>query len=408
MSLRSRPSAIAILLSTLAILVATLHQSGSSLPRGWSFSLISGDAALAEIIQNLLLFIPLGVSLTLAGVRPLRAIALGALLSFSVEFAQQWIPGRDPTGGDILCNTISTALGTALVRLAPRWLTTPPDRSARQALGTAVIAVLVWFGTAALLRPTFPPPPYRVLPAPDFAHWGQYQGEIRTAQLERGMLIVEAVAPPRPPGRVSPLATILDARGTRATTLAVNGSDLSLRYHMPAVRLTLEQPDLRWRGALAKIAPGDTFTAATGHEDGRICLALNRDWRCDLGYTIGDGWKLIFYPQGWPAWRLAVINALWVAGCVIGVGYWAARTTGGEKSGCEKDGGEGTARGRRSARMAKVAVALALLGLIIVPIATELKATTLWEWIGALVGIEVGLTLGNRTLKGRLGNDTRL
>lgn len=31
--------------------------------------------ALAEVIQNLLLFIPLGMALVLAGVRPLRAIA---------------------------------------------------------------------------------------------------------------------------------------------------------------------------------------------------------------------------------------------------------------------------------------------------------------------------------------------
>ena len=119
-----------VALSTLAILVATLRSQGGALAPGWSFSITSGDAALAELIQNLLLFLPLGVSLTLAGVRPRRAIALGVLLSFAVEFAQQWIPGRDPSTGDILCNSISTALGVTLVRFAPRWLTTPPRRLA--------------------------------------------------------------------------------------------------------------------------------------------------------------------------------------------------------------------------------------------------------------------------------------
>lgn len=205
------------------------------------------------------------------------------------------------------------------------------------------------------------------------------------------MLEVEAVAPSRPHRRPAPLAAILDARNTKATILAVDGTDLLLRYHVPAVTLTLEQPDLRWRDALAHIAPRDTFTAATGREGSKICLALNLDWRCDLGYTIGDGWKLIFYPEGWPSWILAVINAGWVAGCVIGVGFWAARTTAAK-------GGEG----QRRAAMAKIAVALALAGLIVVPIVTNLKATTLWEWIGALLGIELGLVLGNRALKSRI------
>ena len=378
--------------STFAILLATLHTSGSELAEGWTWSLTSGESALAELIQNLLLFIPLGLSLSLAGVPLLRTVAIGAGLSFTVEFLQQWIGGRDPSVGDLVNNTVSTALGAGLARLAPRFLHTPPHRSAWHALGTAVIAVLAWFGTAALLRSTFPPPPYYVIPKPDYHAWGHYRGEIRSARLERAMLIVGSVAPARWPGRISPLAAVLDAQGTRATILAVDGPDLSLRYHMPAVRFTLEQPDLRWRGALATIAPGDTFSAATGRDRGSVCLALNRDWRCGLGYTIGDGWRLIFDPQGWPAWMLALINACWVAGCVIGVGYWAARTTGGEK-----DGGEGAAKGRRWATIAKVAVALSLLGLIVVPLATELNATRLVEWIGALVGIEAGLILGGRS-----------
>jgi len=160
----------------------------------------------------------------------------------------------------------------------------------------------------------------------------------------------------------------------------VHERDLSLRYHMPAVALTLEQPDLRWRDALGNIAPGDTFSAATGREGGKICLALNLDWRCDFGYTIGDGWKLIFYPEGWPSWILTMINGCWVAGCVIGVGYWAARTQGGEKG---------------QQRAAKVAVAIALIGLIAVPSVTVLKGTSLVEWIGALGGLELGLMLGS-------------
>ena len=389
---RSRAAAWGgVALATLAILAATLHSQGGALPPGWSFSITSGDAALAELIQNLLLFIPLGVCLTLAGVRPRRAIALGALLSFAVEFAQQWIPGRDPSTGDILCNSISTALGVALVRFAPHWLTTAPRRSAWQALATAVVAVLTWIGTGAVLRQSFPPPPYHTVNAPAFDYWAQYHGAVLWSNFV-GPLSVRAVAPAHPPDRSSPLVGVLDARAVEVFILSMDGHDLSLRYRMPAINWKLETPDLRWRGAFAAIAPGDTFTAAAAASaDGKqICLGLNGEKHCGFGYTVGDGWKLIFYPERWPGGLLTAINALWIAGCVVGVGFWAARTSGGERS-----GGEGAAT-------AKVAVGIVLLALVFVPYFMGMKGTSLWEWIGALGGIEAGLVLGNRALKSRL------
>ena len=375
---------IALAASTLFILIASLHVAGDTLPRGWSFALTTGEAGLAELLQNLILFIPLGLSLALAGIPVLRAVAIGALLSLSVEFAQQWIPGRDPSLGDIICNTTSTAIGAGLVRLAPRWLTVSPDRSGRHALGAALLAVLMWFGTAAVLKPTFGSSPYQVVPRPDWNFWGRYRGAVTEATLVNGLLYVKATFPNSPPRRPCPLAAVMNAQGQPATILAIAKRDLTMRYHMPAVTITLEQPDLRWDDILNTIAPGDTFTASTGHEGGHLCLALNTSWRCDLGYTIGDGWKLIFYPEHWAGWVLAVINALWVAGWTVGVGYWAGRTS---------LGGEG----RR--RAAKVAVAIVLLGMVIVPMTTHLKGSSLLEWVGALAGIELGLVLGSQSWK---------
>jgi len=384
-------------LATLAILVATLHAGGTKIAPGWSFSITSGDAALAELIQNLLLFIPLGLSLTLAGVRPLRVVALGALLSFAVEFAQQWIPGRDPSVGDIVCNSISTALGVALVLFAPQWLTTAPRRSAWQALATAVAAVLVWIGTGAMLRQSFPPPPYHTANAPELNSWGRYQGQVLWSSFAIGALSVRATAPPRPPGRAAPLVAVLDPRNVELFILAMDGRDLSLSYHMPAIRWTLGAPDLRWRGAFANVAPGDTFTAATSSDGKQICLGLNGEKRCGFGYTLGDGWKLIFDPERWPGGVLTTINALWVAGCVIGVGWWAARTA----TTTVRDG-----KGRYETVIARIAVGIVLLGLVVAPMATGLKGTSLWEWIGAFGGIELGLVLGNPGVMGSALSDT--
>jgi hypothetical protein len=376
---KKRVPVILAVLSTAAILFFTLRPgSNAELARGWSFSLTSGPAALAELIQNLLLFIPLGVSLTLTGVRPVRVVAIGGLLSFMVEFLQQWIPGRDPSVGDIVCNTTSTALGVLLVVAAPLWLWAPPRRSVWQARLTALIAVLVWYGTGAIVRQTFPPVPYRLLTTPDLAYLGHYEGKGIKVTTGLGSLEVLAVAAPSPPGRTSPLVAALDGNDARVVLLSVDGQDLTLRYYMPALRWTLEQPDLRLRGAMRSVAPGDTFTAATWHDSTNICLRVNATEHCHLGYTIGDGWKLIYYPEGRPPWTLGLINTLWIFGCVVGVGFWAARGS--------------------NAKGGWLGMGLVIAGLLMVPLMTGLNPTPVYEWIGAVGGMAVGYLVARRSI----------
>jgi len=392
---RNQYAILAVALSTLAILVATLHTAGGELPTGWSLTISDGDDALAGLIQNLLLFIPLGASLVLAGVHPLVAVAIGSALSCSVEVAQQWIPGRDPSLGDIICNANSTAIGVALVVFAPRWLwppLPPSRRAAWQALATACLAVLVWLGTGAVLRPIFPDPPYHDLWTPDWDFWGHYRGKVLSspgtisARDRTFALRATVVAPSRPPGRDSPLVVIADSRGTNLLILGADGSDLLLLYHTRALPLTLEHPDLRWRGALARVAPQDTFTAQTWRGEHGVCLGVNSAQRCGYGYTIGDGWKLIFYPEHFPVWLLSLINTLWITGWTIGVGWWAAmgrRDTTAARSG----GGEGAA-------IAWVAIVVVLLGVLLVPMITGLKMTPVIEWLGAVAGLGAGWFLG--------------
>ena len=360
--------------STLAIAIATLHSSGG-ITRGWSFYLTSGDAALGELIANLILFIPLGVSLTLAGARPQRVVAAGALLSFTVEFLQQWIPGRDPSVGDIVANSISTALGVLLVVAAPLWLHVSPRRSAWQARLTAALAVFVWYGTGLLVRQDFPPGPYHIVPTPRIHSLANYEGKVLEVTPGFESVEVRAVAPATPPGRTSPLLAGLARNDEPVLVLAVDDHDLTLGYDMPALHWTLEQPPLRLHNGMTQVAPNDTFTVATWHDSTNICLRVNATTRCHLGYTIGDGWKLIYSPEGWAPWLLGVINTLWMVGCVIGVGYWAAN----------KSGGGGL-----------LAMGIVIAGVLMVPLLTGLKPTPIYEWIGAVGGIAIGWWLRRR------------
>ena len=359
-------------LSAAAVVFFTLRPAGEEL-NTWSYYLTSGDAALAELFQNLLLFLPLGVSLTLAGVRPFRVVALGGLLSFTVEFLQQYIPGRDPSVGDIVCNTISTALGVLLIVAAPIWLWVSPRRSIWQARITALLAVLVWYGTGAMLREVLPPGPYQIVTTPSFPNFGEYNGHVLKITPGIGSVEVLAVAAPAPPDRRSPLIARLGANDERVLILSIDGPDLTLRYYMPALRWTLVQPDLRLRGAMQPVAPHDTFTAATRHDSTNICLRVNATERCHLGYTIGDGWKLIYYPEGGPPWMLGLINILWVFGCVVGVGYWAAKGGGGW-----------------------LAMGFVIAGLLMVPLLTGLKPTPVYEWFGAVGGMGMGYWMAVR------------
>jgi hypothetical protein len=41
-----------VALSTFFILLATLHVAGRTIPPGWSFSLVSGNEALADLIPD--------------------------------------------------------------------------------------------------------------------------------------------------------------------------------------------------------------------------------------------------------------------------------------------------------------------------------------------------------------------
>ena len=392
-----------VAVSTLFILVATLHIAGRTIPPGWSFSLASGNEALAELIQNLLLFMPLGASLTLVGVPPLRAVAIGTALSFSVEFAQQWIPGRDPSVGDIVINTASTGLGVAVVAAARRWLWTPPPAiGARLALGTSVAALLVWTATGVLLRPDFPAPPYHDGWTPHLDYWARYRGKVLSARLGSvtlaqdtiadGQLLlktgqaleVAVVAPSRPPRRESPIIGLFDQRGTHVLILYADGADLVVLHHMKAIALKLEEVDLRWRHALARVTPEDTFVVQTSRGEDGVCLSINSARRCGFGYTIGDGWKLIFYPEHFPAWLYSLLNICWMAGWTVGVGWWAARTT---------------------AAIPAAATAVVLLGLVIIPVITGLKATPITEWFGAIGGLGLGYVLALRVLGSGTWND---
>ncbi len=323
-------SAFGVALALAAILIATLRPAGGELPRGWSFALVEREGGLAEVLQNIILFGPLGVALALGNTRTLRNIAAGALLSLAVEVAQQWIPGRDPNVGDLVFNTLGTAGGVLLLRIAPRWLFAPPRRAAWLSLAAATFAATVWLSTGWLLRPILPGTGALEFRTPDLGgHMDIYSGRVLAVTGRLGVaepLRVVAIAG-APTEHLAPLLVVDDRPGPPGSLLGADRGDLVLRNRSPSMLLGLDRPDLRARGALAGVAPGDTFTAVawTDGKGPALCLARDDERACGLGYTMGDGWQLIFYPAHFPPTALSLLNTLWIAGWCLGLGWWGQR-----------------------------------------------------------------------------------
>jgi VanZ like protein len=357
-----------------AILIATLFPSGSELAPGWTTAIVGGDDALAGVVQNVLLFMPLGVGLALGGMRGVRLAAVGTLLSFSVEFAQQWIPGRDPSLGDVCFNTLGTALGGLLGSTTHLWLTPAPRRAAWLSLGAALVVAGIALTTGWLFQPDIPATAYVVTLRPDLANRGRYPGSVlhlspnSRPPLPLGVVAVAGAKPQR----LSPLVAVTDERGREVVVLSADHADLALWLRTRGTAWRLDRPDVRARGALAAVAPGDTFTVTAWREAGgaTFCLALDSQQWCDRAYTLADGWKLIFDLGYARPWLLDLVAAIWIGGLLVPVGLWARRHWG-----------------------SAAALVVVLGSLFATPALTGLAPTPLPALLGALAGIGLGLLL---------------
>lgn len=93
--------------------VSSLEFLDATWPRYWTAF---------DLSANLLAYVPLGFLLTLAlswlpGGRwsaAIVALLLGGLLSFGMEWLQNWLPARVPSNLDLACNSSGTAIGAAI------------------------------------------------------------------------------------------------------------------------------------------------------------------------------------------------------------------------------------------------------------------------------------------------------
>jgi hypothetical protein len=374
--------------ATAAILVATLRPDFSREAQDWTNCIVCGERGTADALVNSILFAPLGIGLRLAGLRIRRALLLGALFSALVELAQTVIPGRDPSLGDVLFNTVGTAVGFGLAAGAPRLGQLPDGMAGRLSLAFAMLSALVVAGTGILLQPSLPRTAYYGQWTPNLGHLEWYRGRVSRVQIAgiavpshriadsraiRGALLqgkpieVTAIAGPAVPALAS-LFSIYDESRRQMLLLGPDRDDLVFRYRTRAAAWRLDQPDLRLTGGMRGLAPGDRLDVrAWSPEAGNRCLLSSVRQACGLGFTVGSAWGLLYYAEHVPPWLKGTLNCLWAAVLLLPVGAFL-----------------------RARWESAAATGLAAAALLWLPAAVGLRPTTPVEWAGAIIALAAG------------------
>jgi hypothetical protein len=395
------------LVLTLAMLAATLWPSGRPEPADPFFSLLTSTYGLSDAIRNLLLFVPLGAAFRLAGLRGWRLPAAMFALSAAIEVIQLWVPGRHTSLRDLVCNAAGGIAGGTLAATTRYWALAPPARAGRIAVAVSLACVGLFALVVHLFAPSFPRTLYFGGLAPEFGHLARFDGVVRRAALGpleipigkvadsarlRAHLLagdpleVEAVLGTRS-ARLAPIVSIHDDHQREILILGTEGDDLIFRERTRSLAWGLDLPEYRVEGALRYSRPGDPVAVRAQRRGRTTCVSVNGAERCDLGFTLADGWQLTFLlPELVPRGLGVALNATWLASVVLPAGWFLY-----------------AGRRRASAWLAALLLAIGLTGPAVLGSVEPLRGT---EWLGVAAGLALG-AVGDALVRARFSHLAR-
>jgi hypothetical protein len=335
------------------ILVATLTPTSDVHGVAASTSLlclVCGDEGGADVINNLLLFLPLAIGLRLSGVSWRRTVAAGFLLSLTVELLQlRVVAGRDASLSDLLTNTTSSAIGATIGSLLPRAVT-PSPRRALALLAGGLVAVLALLGVWAwLLMPLTPAGPIRSTWAHETPATDVFDGRVRWIRIDGVPMPKDAPLPDSAAlrRRLDLGTMILDAGVVSGAPVrdrlwiyllrASHGGVVTLTQLRRRAGVQVPTRALRFRFGAPIVTLGDAFPDSAGvpvylqatEAAGRITLTSSYDGHrrsVELGLSPAFGWVLFAPFELGAGTGVRWFTALVVALLLLPLGYWAAWT----------------------------------------------------------------------------------
>jgi VanZ family protein len=384
-------------ISCIAILTLSPQYAATKPPP--SLCLLCGERSVLDAILNVLLFIPFGMGMRLAGISRRRAFAIGLVTTITVELLQLWIPGRDTSLGDVLTNSLGGFIGIICADIW-RVIVFPSRRAAsRLAGGWTLLWVLVLAVSAELAHISLPSTTVWGTWRPELLHQDYFAGKVLAAtaaglptpyaingasaevrrRLSSDSVVVRAtIVGGIRSDPIAAIASVYDYRRSQIFMLGERKGNLIFSIRMRTADARVATPDIRLDSVFPPHRPAkpDTMLVAGGLIHNRLWISVRahgatRERTQPIDAGLGWSYLLPFdYEYGSEARWLTV---LWLAGLSAPAMYWATRA--GPK--------------------ALVAVGAALgASLLLVPFATGVHATPWWEWIALALGSLIGILIG--------------
>ncbi len=311
-----------------------------------TFCLVCGERGGADVIANIILFIPMGVALAIQGWRVRTQLLFAFGVTLFIESAQSTvIPGRDASLGDLLFNTVGAAVGIALTMSAIHWiLPRGRSKSLLQIVG-GVFPALAILLTGFLTQPHLKADRYRSQWTQQLSQTDWYRGKLDSVYLGNrplpqgyleardfvsdsvaggSTLRIRGTAGPRPEG-FGPIFTIRAQRNREIWMSGQRGDDLVFRYRPKAATLRLMQPSFRIRGAMIQFQEGDALTMDFRRQRPGFDVRIG-DTSYHVTFRARDGWRLVFPTFGAPPRLQELLSIFWMAGLFFPFGLWMGVT----------------------------------------------------------------------------------
>ena len=313
-----RPVALVIAAALFIALLTLVPSSGTTSVTPFA-CLRCGDRGIADLILNVVLFLPLGAALAAAGVVPRRAMIITLAFSASIELTQFALPGRSPTARDVFANAAGGWFGAVLMVRSHLWTRRGPH-SVRLLWAATMFAVVSVAAGGRLLRPEPTDSDYYAQWAPKLGEleiWtgrvdevtlGAYnlrRGRHGTASgareaLESGASLRIAGHAAAAPSALAPIFAIADLEQRHVIMVAQERDDIVVRPFRVSSRLRLDTPDIRFPDALAGLRAGVPLVIVLDGLVGlRGCISVNARSQCVPRFGAGSLWSVFVWNRHW-------------------------------------------------------------------------------------------------------------
>jgi VanZ family protein len=347
-----KAGATATIIMLLVIARLTLYPAPGPLPSGFHRCILCGTFGLADFIDNVILFVPLGFALRLAGVRRLPAWLFMAALATGIETAQDFIiSGRESALGDLIANPLGGAIGIALADI--RGLIFAPTAAAARrlaagaALGLVILAVFLAWAFQLSIPPTGT---YWTQVASRLRQYVPFEGTILDAtingqpvtngrvdsaaseamrsSLNAGTARIEArIVPTTRADRVMPLVTVYDRWRNEIFILGCRRGRVVFRARTHSANVGLHPASFQVPGGCLV---GDTTTVVAEPLDHSEKVRLTIESRgqrtmATRGAGLWLGWHVLVPNDGWWSDLETPFTILWLVVLFVPIAYWGAR-----------------------------------------------------------------------------------